>query len=523
MTVGGEWDAEIAEMRRRRDDGLEMGGKDAVAKQHAHGKLSARERIAKLLGNDSFEEYGALTGVGTYNDEGRLERFTPSAHVVGIGAVGGRRTVVVADDFTLRGGSSEAVVSEKWVYAERYAYEYGLPLIRLVDSAGGSVKLLDKQGRTKIPGYVLWPLTGLLGRVPCVGIAMGSCAGLAALRVAASHFSIMVRGTSQVFAGGPPVVKRALGVAITKEDLGGYEIHQASGVINNVAGSEQDALELARRFLSYLPQNVWEQSKPVDATDDPSRRESWLNDAIPHDSKKVFNVRKIINKIVDIDSFFELSPKFGGSVVTGFARLNGFTVGVFAENPIVMAGSMTRAAAEKMEKFIDLCDTFHLPIVHLVDQPGVMPGLEAERAGTLSAVIRLGAAIEQSTVPWLVIVLRRCFGLGGALLGPLYGQHGDALPHRFAWPSARWGSIPIEGGVAAAYKTEIAMADDPAAKLRELETHYHNLESPFRTAEKFGIVDIIEPARTRSLLCNWVIDAYRVAKRTLGVKRRTMR
>ncbi len=524
-----EWSAELADADHRRQRALQMGGEEALAKCRSLGMLNARERIHHLIDEGSLREWGTLAGKGQYDSDGNLESFTPANHVLGLARINGQKTVVVSDDFTLRGGSSEATVAEKWIYADRYAYEYRLPLVRLVHSAGGSVRLLQQMGHTKIPGYALLPSVPLLGLVPVVGVALGPAAGLGAIRVCTSHFSIMVRGRSQVFAGGPPVVKQALGIDIDKESLGGYDIHKVSGVINNPADSDEEALALARRFLSYLPPNVYTQPRRVCAqrphdNDPPDRQEEWLNDAIPANRRKIFNPRKILHAIFDRDSVFELTPHFGGSVITCLARLHGYAVGCMINNPAVMGGALTRAAAQKMERFVDLCDTFHLPIVNLVDQPGSMTGPDAERDGTITAVLRANAAIEQSSVPWIAIVIRRCFGLAGGMLSPWIGPNGTALPHRFAWPSARWGSIPIEGGVAAAFKRDIEQAPNPEHKIAELEAYFHRLGSPLRTAERFGVVDVIEPATTRPLLCDWVEDAYHlIATSQLGPKLRTMR
>lgn len=523
MARSGEWADELGEMDARRQAAREQGSAELLDKLRQRDRLTARERIAALLDEGSFREFGMLAGKGDYGAQGDFEGSTRSAHIIGLGRVDGRKIVAAAGDSSVRGGSSEVAVADKWIYAERYAWEFKLPIVRLVATAGGSVKLIEKMGHTKIPGYPSMPPAQMSGQVPIVGIAMGACAGLGAVRVCGSHFAIMVRGSSQVFAGGPPVVKRALGTTLSKDELGGADVHAASGVINNAVDSEREALQLARRFLSYLPQNVWQQPPRSACEDDPTRADAWLNDAIPHDRRKVFNVHKIVAALADAGSVLELSPRYGGSVVTVFARLNGAAVGMIANNPRVMGGAMTADAAAKMERFVDLCDTFHLPIVHLQDQPGLMVGEQAERAGTLSAATRLLLAIEQSTVPWIAIVLRRCFGLAGSMISPLHDGIGSALPHRFAWPSARWGSIPIEGGVAAAYKREIEAAADPEARREELERYYHKLESPFRTAERFGVVDVIEPASTRALLCDWVDDACAKTARNLGPKYRTMR
>lgn len=514
----------LQELELRANAARAMGGAEAVAKWHEKGRLTARERIEALLDPGTFQELGMLTGKGEYDASGALRSFTPSNSVMGSGDLAGRALMAVADDFTIRGGSSEGAVAEKWIYAERMALEFRMPLVRLVDSVGGSVKILETAGRTKIPGYALWPSTALMGAVPVASIAFGSCVGLGAVRTIGAHFSVMVKGQAQVFAAGPPVVKQGLGHDVTKEELGGYELcTRVSGIVNNAADDERDALAQVRRFLSYLPGNVWETPARQVSGDDPQRAEASLNTLIPQDRRKIYAARKIVEAVFDCDSLFEIAPAFGASIRTYLARLDGYAVGVMLGDPTVMGGALTRAAAQKIERFVDLCDTFHLPLVNLVDQPGVMIGLEAERAGTLLAAARAGAAIEQASVPWISIVIRRAFGVAGSMLGPWNGPGGTSLNHRFAWPSARWGSIPIEGGVAAAYRREIEAAPDPALRREELEQHYQRLSSPFRTAEAFGVVDIIEPAQTRRLLCRWARDAHRLTLIQPGPKRRTLR
>jgi acetyl-CoA carboxylase carboxyltransferase component len=506
-TDDGGWQAEIADLRRRREIAAEMGGAEAVTRQHEFGKLTARERIALLCDDGSFREFGSLTGKAVYNESGSLDAFVPANSVVGTGAIEGRNVCVAADDFTIRGGSSEAANPEKWVYLERLALEAAAPLVRLVDTAGGSVKLLDQNQTTRFPDYSKWPVVPLLESVPVVGVAMGSCAGLGALKVIASHFSIMVRDTSQVFAAGPPVVKQAFGIDIDKNDLGGYRVHSRhSGLVDNEAADEADALRQVRQFLSYMPPNVWT-LPPRAACDDPrDREEAWLDGAIPRDRRKVYDPRKIVEAIVDKDSIFEIGRYHGKSVITTLARMNGTPVGVMAGDPREAGGAMTLTSANKIERFVELCDKFHLPVINFVDQPGNMTGPDAERVATLSGAMRVMKAIERARVPWVSIIIRRAFGLAGGLHGAQFGLDGGRRPlnHRFGWPSARWGSIPIEGGVAAAYKREIAAADNPDERRRELEEHYGRLSSPMRTAERFLIVDIIEPRKTRPMLCDWI-------------------
>ena len=509
----GEWSEELGELRLRRRLAREMGGPEAVAKHKSRGRHTARERIEKLLDKDSFAELGRITGKGEYDERGRLVRATPVNAIIGTGRIDGRKVVVSADDFTLRAGSSEATISDKWVYAERMALSYRMPLIRLVDTAGGSVKLIKKMGYSKIPGYANWPVVELMRTVPVCGVALGACAGLGAVKVLMSHFSVMVRDHAQVFAAGPPVVKQAYGIDIEKNALGGYLVHRRSALVHNEAESEEDALAQVRRFLSFLPRNAFRLAQRSAPQDDPNRVEDWLKDAIPKDRRKVYDPRKILAAVFDRDSIFEIGRFQAGAIITALARLDGWPVGVLCSDPRVSGGAMTLAAAHKMERHMQLCDTFRLPIVNLVDQPGNATGPEAELGGTLLGAVRVLTAIERIRVPWVSIIVRRAFGMAGGLHAPKYFP---SLNHRFAWPSARWGSIPIEGGVAAAYRKEIESAADPQAKRVELEEEYHRLGSPLRTAEQFGVLDIIDPRETRSVLCDWVEDAWEVIESEAG-------
>lgn len=497
----------LAELELRRGLALRMGGEKALQKFRDTGRMNARERIAALLDADSFREFGRITGVGSYDEQGNLQDLQPINSIIGHGDVEGRRIMVSADDYTIRAGSSEATISEKWIYAERYALTCRMPLVRLVDSAGGSVKLLRKMNATKIPGYSQWPSSDLVRTVPVVGVALGACAGLGAIKVLSSHFSVMVRGQAQVFAAGPPVVKQAYGISIDKDSLGGPEVHRRSALVHNEAEDEHDALRQVRRFLSYLPRNIYRPAPHVPPTDHPGRVEDWLKDVVPVDRRQPYEPRRIMQAVFDLDSVFEIGRHQGRSIVTALARVNGHPIGIVAGDPRVAGGAMTLQAAYKFERHIRLCSTFGLPIVHFVDQPGNAIGLDAEVAGTLLGAMRVGEAIEDVRVPWLSIVVRRAFGMAGAMHAP---KHYPALNHVFAWPTARWGSIPIEGGVAAAHRAEIEAAADPVALRRQLEAYYGKLGSPFRTAERFGVVDVIDPRETRSLLCDWMDDAREV-------------
>jgi acetyl-CoA carboxylase carboxyltransferase component len=513
------WKLEVDEIARRRVLAEKMGGPKSVARHHKSGKLTARERINRVLDKASFREIGALTGSGTYDDQGHFIDFTPANVVIGFGRIDERRVAVTAEDFTVRGGSSEATNADKWIWAETMALEMRIPLVRLVDTAGGSIKLLEKMGGNKLPGYRTWKYSDLLGTVPVASAALGSVAGLGAVRVVGSHFSVMVKGLSQVFAAGPPLVTPATGEKITKEELGGYQIHtRGSGVVDNEAENEEDAFLQIRRFLSYLPSNVYQLPSRWECDDDPNRREDKLLSIVPRNRRLTYDARELLRLVFDGDSLFEIGPYQGRSVVSMLGRLSGYPVGVMINDTRFFGGGMDAAAAEKTIRFVDLCDTFHLPIVSFTDQPGVVIGLPAEKEGTIRIAVRALQAIAQSRVPWVAMIVRKAFGVAGSA----YGRQDD-LNLRYAWPSAIWGSLPIEGGVSAAYKRDIENSEDPESRRRELEHYYDHLQSPFRTAERFGVQDIIDPRETRPILCDWVEQAYNILPQQLGPTFRMMR
>ncbi len=515
------WEKEVEEIRQREELARAMGGADNIKRQHDGGKLTVRERVAKLVDPGSFHEYGALAGATKYEGE-KLVSFSPANFVGGVGRINGRRVAVGGDDFTVRGGAADANVGNKRGYAELIALELRMPIIRLVDGTGGggSVKTFETTKYTYVPANPSFDvLVKLMAEVPVVAGCMGSVAGIGAARVAASHFSVMVRGTSQLFVAGPPVVKWGTSEDLTKEELGGSEIHaHQSGAVDNEAESEEDAFAQIRRFLSYLPQSVWQVPPRATPTDDPSRREEELISIIPRNRRQGYDARQVIELILDRDSFFEMGQFFGSSLITGFARLDGYPVGVMANDPYFIAGSLDAAASDKMVKFVDLCDTFHLPVVNFVDQPGFLIGREAEMQGTIRHGVRALYAVFQTITPWVAIMVRKAFGVAGAGHGITTG-----LNFRYAWPSADWGSLPIEGGIEAAYKRDLAASSDPEKLRRELEEKFNAVRSPLRTAEAFGIEEIIDPRDTRPLLVDWVHQAYEIVPTQLGPRTRTMR
>jgi acetyl-CoA carboxylase carboxyltransferase component len=499
-----------------------MGGAERVERQHASGRLTVRERVERLFDTGSFHETGAIAGRAEYVD-GELTEFLPANVVVGQGRIEGRRAVVEGDDFTVRGGAADAAIWQKMVYAEQLANELRLPLVRLVDGTGGggSVKSLETMGHTYVPFIPGWDVAvENLSIVPVVAGALGPVAGLGAARVVASHFSTIVRGTAQLFVAGPPVVAAAMGEAPDKEALGGARAQTRAGAVDNEAADEDDALAQLKRFLSYLPQNVWE-APPIESSHDPAdRREQELLEIVPHDRRKPYKARRILEAVFDSGSLFEIGARYGRSLITAFARLGGRPAGVLASDPNHYGGGLTADASEKLTRFADLCDQFGLPVVNFVDQPGFLIGTEAERQGTIRRGTRAMFAVYQATVPWVSVLVRKVYGVAGA-------AHGNAqrLNLRYAWPSGDWGSLPIEGGIEAAYRRELEAAEDPVALRAEIEARLNAVRSPFRTAERFGIEEIIDPRDTRPILCDWAeraheLVAYDVSR---GPKRRGLR
>ena len=516
------WKPELDEIARRVELAKKMGGEERVARAKEAGRLTVRERIDGLLDDESFHETGALAGRVEYNDDAEIESYTPSNFICGRGRIANREVLLGCDDFTVRGGAADGAIGNKMGWAEKAALDLRRPLVRLVDGTGGggSVKMNATIRRSYVPYNPDFDVSvELLATVPVVGAALGPVAGLGAARVAASHFSVMVKETSQMFVAGPPVVKRAFNREVNKEELGGSHIHaRGSGAVDNEARSEEEAFEQIRQFLSYLPDSIYEMPPRTESTDDPERREEKLIDLVPRERRKTYDMRKLIQYVVDHDSFFEMGRYFGRSVLTGFARLDGIPVGIMANDPRQLAGSPDADACDKMVRFVDLCDTFHIPVVNLVDNPGFQVGIEAAHRGTIRHGVRALFAIYQAKIPWVSILVRRCFGVAGAG----HGKH-HRLNLRYAWPSAEWGSLPIEGGVEAAYKRVIAASDNPDRTRQELEDNLSTMRSPILTAEAFGVEEIIDPRDTRRLLVDWARRAYEIENAHLGPRDRGIR
>ncbi len=513
------WEPELEELARRKALAAALGGEERVARHRAAGKLTVRERIAALVDNGSFHEIGSTAGFARYDDAGGLADFTPANFVLGDATIDGLPIVVAGDDFTVRGGAADAAIWQKLVHAEQRARRLRVPIVRLVDGSGGggSVKSYHDLGRTYVPPLPGWgDQMEILSEVPVVAAALGSVAGLGAARVAGSHFSVMVEELSQVFVAGPPVVAYATHEDVDKEALGGAGIHGRNGTIDNVVATEAEAFAAIRSFLSYLPRNVWE-APPVVAgdVDATTRMEEDLLSIVPRNRRRIYDGRRLIELIVDNGSFFEIGAGWGRSLVSGFARLDGHPVGVLGADPRIAGGVLSSHGAQKLRRFVDLCDTFHVPIVNFVDQPGFAVGVAAEKDATVRHGVAAIAALYQMRVPYFVVIVRRAFGVAGAAMVDV------GRPHmRVAWPSGDWGSLPLEGGVEAAFKRALDEADDPDALRQELLASFEAVRSPFRTAEAFDIEEIIDPRETRPLLCRWIRTAHATIRHDLGPRGR---
>ncbi len=492
------WQKEADELARKRALAREQGGAEAVARQHGKGRLTIRERIVAMLDEGSFRELGAAAGEAQRDEEGTLTGFAPANFVLGFGKVQGRRCVVGGEDFTLAGGSPNEAGLRKSIYAEHLAVTHRVPLIRLHEGAGGSVT----GPGSKIAGQPVYApprfqsVGEAMATVPVATAALGAVAGLPASRLVASHFSVMTEN-SLVLVAGPALVARALGKRPSKEALGGPQVHARNGTVDNLAPDEEAAFAEIRRFLSYLPANVWEPLPRAPADDPLNRRAEELIEIVPRNRRRLYDMRKVIALVLDEGSFFEIGRLYGQGVITGFARLSGHPVGVFANDCWHLAGAMTAAGAQKTRRFIELCDTFHVPVLSLVDEPGFMIGAEAEQAATIRFGTAAVLAAAGCSVPWASVIVRKCHGVAAvAHFGP------DA--YVLAWPSAEMGALPVEGGVAVAFGRKIAEADDPAAERERLEAEMLARQSPDLRAETFSIHEVIDPRETRPLLCEWI-------------------
>jgi acetyl-CoA carboxylase carboxyltransferase component len=517
------WKPELDELRRREALAEQLGGPDKVERQHHFGKLTIRERIDAVADRGSFHELGKTAGVAEYDEDGNLVHLTPSNFVFGVAKLDGRPIMLSGDDFTVRGGSADATIPGKRLASEGMALELRLPHLRLIDGmgGGGSVKTIEMAGRTYIPEVRGWDsVVNHLSVAPSVALALGSVAGIGAARVATSHYSVIVRDTAQMMIAGPALVEQASLGDHGKEELGHADIHTSNGAIDDAVDTEAEAFDRAARFLSYLPTNVDEHAPRVPSGDPVDRRDESLLSIVPTQARRVFKMRDIIESVVDRadhqgrtetevgrepgddatgSSFFEIGANWGKSIITGLARLDGYPVAVFAEDPYVYGGAWTADGCRKLIRLLDLASTFHLPVVHLEDCPGFLIGKESEEQATIRYGSQALAALGQLTTPFACIVVRKAFGVAGAA-----NNKPGAHSFRFAWPSGDWGSLPIEGGIEVAYKQDLADSDDPDGLLAEITERLNRVRSPHRSAEFFEIEEIIDPRDSRPKLCEWV-------------------
>ena len=538
---------DVGELKRLAVERLEQGSEEPdVVRQRMRGKLTCRERVDLLLDRGSFREVGSIAGFASYDEDGGIAGFTPANSVGGTGRLSGRDVVVCADDFTSRGGHADGAIGAKSGYLDRLALEMQVPSIRMLDgsSGGGSVAAMVpqqkkegesqaresdgaiKSGRPRVTGGGGSFLPGHLGStmyaeqlstIPVVNMLLGSVVGIGAAKAVLGHFSVMVRDIAQLFVAGPPVVSHAMGYEISKEDLGGWHIHCQNGSVDNLAESEEEACDMARRFLSYLPPSVFD-APPVVATTDPAgRREEALMSLIGRKRTTTFDIRRGIELIADRGSFFEMGPLWGTDQVTGFIRMNGYPMGVIAsDSRHVNGGALTADGCDKLTRHLDLCDLFHLPVLNLVDNPGFAVGVEHEEAGTIRRGGAWMVAFAQTQVPVFTVVMRRSFGVAGNN----YATPRSGVSARVTWPAADVGGIPPEGGIEAAYKRQLAEAEDPVALRAELNARIESARGPVGPLNRFQMEEMIDPRDTRRYVCEWVANAYRVATQPARLRSR---
>ncbi len=502
-------DDRLAELRRRKERILGLGGAERVQRQHDAGKLTARERLDLLLDPGSFTELDMF--VTHQAREFGLDKVDAPADgvVTGSGTINGRVVYVFSQDFTVLGGSLGEAHARKIVKVLDLALHAGVPIIGLNDSGGARIQ----EGVASLGGYADIFLRNTLasGVIPQISAIMGPCAGGAVYSPAITDFVIMVRGTSYMFVTGPQVVKTVTREDVGFEELGGAAVHATrSGVAHFVADDDPACLALIRRLLAYLPQNNLEDPPLLDTGDDPTRMDDALDGIVPDDPTKPYDMHDVIGHVVDRASFLGVHSQFAGNLITGFARLGGRTVGVVAQQPRVLAGALDLAASVKGARFIRCCDAFNIPLVTFVDVPGFLPGVEQEHGGIIRQGAKLLYAYCEATVPKLAVITRKAYG--GAY-DVMSSQHirGDV---NLAWPTAEIAVMGPEGAIEIIFRKELAEAADPQELRDRLVREYRaQFATPYVAAARGYIDDVIEPRQTRPRLI--------AALATLATKRET--
>lgn len=505
-----DWAREVDRLASARARALGMGGEMRVARQHSLGKLTVRERVELLLDPGSFVEYGMLATFFGLSPED--EKYAAADGVLtGFGKISGRLVCVIAEDFTVQGGSLGNSHFAKKIRILRRVAKDKVPIILLLDGSGARAEQETVEGPPVAPHHAL--LASLSGLVPIVSCALGPCFGDSSLLGQLAEFIVMARGTSQFGIAGPPIVKTATSEVISKEDLAGSKIHcYETGVADNEAESEAHAFDIIREYLSFFPLNCWEEPPFAPTADPADRMDKELLRIVPESYNAPYDVKRVIRCIVDEGHFFERKPFHATNVVTALARMGGHPVGIIANQPLVLAGAVDAKAAHKARQFIDICNSFHLPLLFLADCPGVMPGWLAEQQATLRAGLSIAHSVAFLRVPVISIILRKAFGFGGTSMG-LIGQDQALVA---AWPSATFSSLPSAGSAAVSRKTEVNAGEDPEKVRKELEEKLARTEGPYLAAGGYRIDEILDPRETRPTVIRHLEVARQRRKEGLG-------
>jgi len=491
-------DSKVQRLRRRKQEAKLGGGARAVERQHGKGKMTARERLTRLLDESSFQELDALV-THHVHDFGLERRVTLGDGVVtGYGTIEGRLVYVYAQDFTVMGGSLGQAHAAKITKMQDLALTNGAPLIGINDSGGARIQ----EGILALGGYgdIFLRNTQASGVIPQVSVIMGPCAGGAVYSPALTDFTFMVTESSHMFITGPQVIKAVTHEEVTFEELGGAMTHNAtSGVAHFAAESEEACLDMVRRLMSYLPQNNMDDAPAVAPTDDPARADEALDSIIPEDTRVPYDMKEVIGGVVDRGSFFEVQEHYARNIVIGFARLDGAVVGVVANQPAVLAGALDIDASIKAARFVRFLDAFNIPIVTFVDVPGFMPGVAQEHGGIIRNGAKLIYAYSEASVPKLAVITRKAYG-GAYIVMSSRHLGGD---YSLAWPTAEIAVMGPEGAVGIIYRRELAAAEDPEGRRGQLIADYREkFANPYVAASHGYVDDVIEPSQTRAVLIN---------------------
>lgn len=486
-------DPRILELRKMRAKALEGGGEERNAKQRAKGKLTARERVELLLDSGTFNEIEPF--ITHQGDEMDLlkEKFYGDGVITGYGQIHGRTVYLYSQDFTIYGGTLSEMQSHKICRVMDLAVRNGVPFISLIDSGGARIQ----EGVRSMGGYaeIFRRNAQYSGVVPQVSIMLGPCAGGAAYSPALTDLVIMVEKQSFMFLTGPDVIKAVTGEVIDAESLGGSVVHNSvSGVAHLSVASEKAALKMARHFLSYLPSNNVENPPYIQPADSLSRMDEDLNHIIPLEATEPYIMHQVIEKIIDKDSFLEIQPDWARNAIVGLARIGGHSVGVVGQEPAIMAGVIDIDAADKMTRFVRMCDCFNIPLVTFVDSPGFLPGIAQEHGGIIRHGAKLLYAYSEATVPKICIITRKAYGGAYVVMSSKY----LGTDVTYAWPSAEIAVLGAEGAANILFKKQIETANDPATERKKLASEYREkFNNPYYAASTGYVDDIIEPRESR--------------------------